>query len=81
MTAPATISTTDEPIVFPLVVLTMPDNGCELSGRGSRPHRAFQQPVSPLSLASAAASPVRSSELLRGHLYSPRYKTGEKSTL
>ncbi len=39
-------------------------NGCELSGRGSLPHRTFQEPASPLFLASAAASPVRSSELL-----------------
>jgi len=37
-------------------------NGCELSGRGSLPHNVFQELASPLSLASAAESPVRSSE-------------------
>ena len=39
-------------------------NGCELSGRGSLPHKALQEPATPLSLASGAESLVRSSELL-----------------
>jgi hypothetical protein len=48
-------------------------NGCELpvlgpqaqvSGRGSLPHMRFQELASRFSLASAAASPVRSSERL-----------------
>jgi len=43
-------------------------NNLELSGRGSLPHKAFQEPASPLSLASAAASPVRSSEGLGGEM-------------
>ena len=41
-------------------------NGLELSGRGSLPHKAFQEPASPLSLASAAASPVRVSPFFGG---------------
>jgi len=43
-----------------------PPNGCELSGRRSLPHMLFQVPASRLSLAFAAASPVRSSELFGG---------------
>jgi hypothetical protein len=38
------------------------DNGCELSGRGSLHHLVFLEPAVALSLASSAASPVRSSE-------------------
>jgi hypothetical protein len=52
-------------------------NGCELSGRGWLPHMRFQETASPLSLASAAASPVRSSELLCarfGRNDCPRYR-------
>ena len=41
-------------------------NDLELSGRGSLPHKAFQEPASPLSLASAAASPVRLSPFFGG---------------
>ena len=49
---------------------TTPANGCELSGRGSIPHKPFQVPTCRFSLASAAASPARSSELLAGGLNS-----------
>ena len=53
-----------------------PHHGCELpvlgpqaqvSGRGLLLHLIFRWPASRLSLAFAAASPVRSSELLDGY--------------
>jgi len=44
----------------------MQDNGCELSGRGSFPHKLLQELGYPMSLASGAESPVRSSELFAG---------------
>ena len=43
-------------------------NGCELSGRGSFPHMHFQELGSQSPLASAAGSPVRSSEGLGGEM-------------
>ena len=43
-------------------------NGCELSGRGSPHHISFAQPRDGFALGFAAASPVRSSELLGGIL-------------
>jgi len=45
-------------------------NGCELSGRESLTRLVFPEPASPISLASAAESPVRSSELLAGQDHS-----------
>jgi len=41
-------------------------NGCELSGRGSFPNEVIEKPGSPLSLDSAAASPVRLSPFFGG---------------
>ena len=46
------------------ILMIVPANGCELSGRGPLPHMVFLEPASLLSLASDAESPVRSSELL-----------------
>jgi len=48
----------------PVACIGSRPNGCELSGRGSLPHKAFRTISSPRSLDSVPASPVRSSELL-----------------